>query len=93
MKKLNLVPQTGTLSKKDEDPGLPKSTKIFKLKEKVGLTSFLYVIIWRVVIVIFANESTFDLMGKVIIILLIFNQLHFMGYLGEAKESSDSKWN
>lgn len=93
MKKLNLVPQTGTLSKKDEDPGLPKSTKIFKLKEKVGLTSFLYVIIWRVVIVIFANESTFDLMGKMIIILLIFNQLHFMGYLGEAKESSDSKWN
>lgn len=87
------MPQTGTLSKKDEDPGLPKSTKIFKLKEKVGLTSFLYVIIWRVVIVIFANESTFDLMGKVIIILLIFNQLHFMGYLGEAKESSDSKWN
>ena len=87
------MPQTGTLSKKDEDPGLPKSTKIFKLKEKVGLTSFLYVIIWRVVIVIFADESTFDLMGKVIIILLIFNQLHFMGYLGEAKESSDSKWN
>ena len=42
---------------------------------------------------IFADESTFDLMGKVIIILLIFNQLHFMGYLGEAKESSDSKWN
>lgn len=72
---------------------MPKSTKIFKLKENVGLTSFLYVIIWRVGIVIFADESTFDLMGKVIIILLIFNQLHFMGYLGEAKESSDSKWN
>lgn len=93
MKKLNLVPQTGTLSKKAEEPGLPKSTKIFRLKEKVGLTSFLYVILWRVGIVTFADESTFDLVGKVIIILLIFNQLQFMGYLGEAKESSDSKWN
>jgi hypothetical protein len=72
---------------------LPKSTKIFRLKEKVGLTSFLYVILWRVGIVNFTDESTFDLMEKVIIILLIFNQLQFMGCLGEAKESSDSKWN
>ena len=40
----------------------------------------------------FTDESTFDLMEKVIIIL-IFNQLQSMGCLGEAKESSDSKWN
>lgn len=71
---------------------MPKSTKIFRLKEKVGLTSFLYIILWRVGIVNFTDESTFDLMEKVIIIL-IFNQLQSMGCLGEAKESSDSKWN
>ena len=47
---------------------MPKSTKIFRLKEKVGLTSFLYVILWRVGIVNFTDESTFDLMEKVIII-------------------------
>lgn len=65
---------------------MPKSTKIFRLKEKVGLTGFLYVILWRVGIVNFTDESTFDLMEKVIIILLIFNQLQFMGCLGEAKK-------
>ena len=53
----------------------------------------MYILPPRVGIVNFTDESTFDLMETVIIILLISNQLQFMGYLGEAKKSSDSKWN